>query len=229
MAIPNLKDIQSIIVFNGGSFGDFLKGACHIAYDHTMTMDFVLKENSAIEINSTDRVYQDLCFKMSVKHSNEDLLGTLNSRLQYFEPIENSHYYQEEFHQFCNHIMFIDYKLEHNDIIASAYINKKLLDPQYPYLLKQTREDISRHFNLPIDKITNQVLQKYIAATWRKQLLYLRSLHLDQINLYDLLSYSTLAKLVERITRKPVQNEMALYEFWINWAAANEALFGELI
>lgn len=203
--------IRSIIIFNGGSAGDFLKSVC--AEQIEPLSWYQLEANGSITPKSN--YFKDL--------AGDWYLANHVSTVDFTKVgiVENSHFFHECYCKISNNLFYIDYDLTAQDTVVSTYIKKQFADDRQAVL-----DHHISHVPVSIrNKINPENIQKVISTTWQKNLKLWRSISaLTAINLGDLFHYSTLVPVVEKIIQHPLTNPDALQTVHQAWLASNSDL-----
>ena len=221
MGIPNLQDIKSIILFNGGSFGDLVKTASLIAidYDHNTR----ITQAGAIQFNNFVK-----SFKWVSETSSSDLLKNLANNTHTFYPIENTHFHREKYNIFCSNILYIDYHNTDNKLIVQAYLEKKVT--QSNDLLKSTKKQIQDRLYIDTNKISDELIKNFLEINWDKNLQRFRQLNLTPIPIYNLLlNFNTFQLEIKKVTNGILHNEEVIYKLWAEWMSMNVKLTTKLL
>lgn len=221
MGITNLQDINAIILFNGGTFGDMLKQACIIELN--ISKNTTIQTTGAVHLNNFNN-----SFKWITESSSNNILHTLKNKVHNFYPVENTHYFHEEYKSFCNNIFYIEYNNNDNNIIANAYLQKKIFNEDF--LLDFTKKQIQERIKIDYNNISTKLLSQYIISNWAKQIKYFRSLNLVPIYIYDLLVHDSFIDTLKRILNKDtLDNYHTIIKLWSSWKNNNEILCNTLL
>jgi len=201
--MPNLK---SIICFNGGSGGDFLKAMCLTHFDTTVLGK--IDNNGMIE-------FDDHYFKLQCQEYYKAQFDWTTIDQQRVLPVDNSHYCFDWFDKIFSSIYFIDYPDNITHVIVDTYINKRF----------QGNKD--RFIKVSLDKMPIQ-LQKIIPdnnrlpaieKTWiRNQRAWRNTPIMHPIKLIDLFDLNKIKLIVKEITQQDLvspERFECLYHQWI--------------
>ena len=201
--MPNLK---SIICFNGGAGGDFLKATCLTQFDTPLlgTID----KNGMME-------FHNHYFKQKCQEHYETACDWTMIDLHRVLPVENSHYYFDWFNKLAESIYFIDYPDAMTNIIVETCMNKRWQGDQDEFI----RESL---INIPpqLQKIipTHKRLD-VIGKNWIKNQHQWRNvIGMRAIELIDLFDLNKLKLIVQEITEKDltcVEQFEYLHDQWI--------------
>lgn len=208
-----MGSIQSIIVFNGGSAGDFLKAVSIEQLEqksvHTLTNKGMIDFKNHYFKRITAQWYTN-GFQQPIDINNNKVYK-----------VENTHYYHKSYSQVADNIFYIDYPEEMQMLIIELYI-KKHWDNDYQKLLQYHTESLKENLKKFVQtenivKVLN-VLWTRNLKTWRKEPT------LKKINFQDLLNYDTLKSVVENIIQQPLSSPTRLLISYQKWIAKNQKL-----
>ena len=205
--------IQSIIVYNGGSAGDFLKSVCveqlHRGSVHTLTDKGMTEFSNHHFKYLTDRWYREQ-FQQPLDIDNNKVYQ-----------VENTHYYNECYHQITHNVFYIDYPDESQPLITELYIKKRWLN-DYQKVLDNHKKSLPEHLQKFV-KIQNIV--PVLNTLWIKNLKTWRSCPgLKKIDICQLLSYDSLVPIVEDIIQQPLLDAVQLKTTHQKWIDMNQDL-----
>jgi hypothetical protein len=198
--------VRSIIVFNGGSAGDFLKSVCieQLMASSIHTPD----QNGMIEL---DNYY----FKIITGSNDADLEKIDHSKLQ---QIENTHYYHEFYRSLTNNIFYIDYPENLQTLIFESYF-KKRCDSNYEKMYQQHLPLIPENIR---HLVTVDNIEKILNRLWFRNIRSWRSVEsLTKIQFSEILTYNTLTTIVEKIIQQPLSDPERLRLSYQQWADKN--------
>jgi len=108
--------LKSIICFNGGAGGDFLKAICLTQFDTPVLGK--IDTNGMVEFN-------DHYFKQKCQEYYETPFDWTTIDLNQVLPVDNSHYYFDWFNKIAASIYFIDYPDSMTSTIVKTCIDKR--------------------------------------------------------------------------------------------------------
>lgn len=204
--------IQSIIVYNGGSAGDFLKSVCveQLGYGsvHTLTNKGMTEFSHHYFKYLTDCWCAEK-FQQPIK---------IDNTLVY--PVENTHYYNDCYKQITDHVFYIDYPEESQSLIIELYIRKRWQN-DYSGVLRHHRTAIPKHLQKFV-KMENII--PVLNTLWIKNLKTWRSSELKKIDICQLLDYNLLVSTVEDIIQQPLIDPVQLKTTYQKWIDKNQDL-----
>lgn len=202
--------MQSIIVFNGGSAGDFLKALC-IEQLHDRTL-FSLDAQGMIE-------FSDHYFKVCCERIYLDEITIDDIDLTKVFDVDNSHFYLDVFTDLAQSLFYIDYPDTAQELVMTEFINKRL------------DGDSANFYNIFISFIPVQ-LRKYITehnlqasmnTIWQKNLkLWRNQKNLQRIDLCDIVQYNKLVPVVQKLCNKDNLNFELLDRSYQQWLDRNQ-------
>ena len=196
--------IRSIIVFNGGSAGDFLKSVCVEQ----------LSPNLIYTLNHSGMVNFDHHYFKDITKCNNVIPGQIDYNKIY--QVENTHYYHEYYRSLANNVFYIDYPEKLQSVIFESYLKKlknndcaKLYQdhlPLFPTALQHL--------------ITIENIKKSLSILWIRNIRSWREIpSITKINFEEILVYDTLITIVEKVIQQPLTNPQRLkisYQQWID-------------
>jgi hypothetical protein len=204
--------IKSIICYNGGAGGDFLKAICLTQFNYR---SFTVEDNGMMEFNHHYfKKTCELCYENSVDWTAID-----QSQIQ---PVENTHYYFEWFNNISSAVYYINYPDSMTDVIIKTFVNKRyqgnndkfieLYLSKLPYNLQQ------------IIPKSNALLA--IGKTWIKnQQSWRNNPHMHAIDLVDIFELDKLKTIVSKIVQKELVEIDYIEQLHLKWTEKNQNLF----
>lgn len=205
--------IQSILIYNGGSAGDFLKSVSIEQLGqgsiHTLTNKGMIKFDHHYFKFITAQWYSDnYCAPVVVDNSK-------------VYKVENTHYYHESYFKITDTIFYIDYPDNLQPLILDLYVKKRWNNnPQK--LLEQHKQSLPEKLQKFV-QVEN--LPKVLNVMWIKNLKVWRSLpQVQRIDFRDLLNYDSMALVVGKIIQQPIVDVKLLQKSYKQWIAKNHDL-----
>jgi hypothetical protein len=201
--------MQSIICFNGGSGGDFLKSLC-LQKD----INYQITDAGMIEFNDhyfksiTEKIYDK---KATVSDIDFDRVWK----------VDNSHYYFDFFNAISKNVYYIDYP----DILTSHIIKT--------YINKRHNQDISLFLQRHLQSIPEPLRARVTVETafrtfeilWMKNLSRWRNnKNLTAIDLKDLFDIDLVCNIVEQLQGHPINDLALLTSAHAIWISKNQNL-----
>lgn len=205
--------IQSILVYNGGSAGDFLKSVCIEQLGqgsiHTLTDKGMTEFNHHYFKFLTAQWFED---------NYQRPLEVNDSKIY---KVENTHYYHSSYKQITNNIYYIDYPNELQPLVLKSYV-KKRWDNDYQKLFQQHFVSLPKNLR---KFVQTENIEKVLNVLWIKNLKIWRSEPgLKRINFQDLLDYKSLKFVVEEIIQQPLLDPDQLQISQQRWVSKNQDL-----
>ena len=205
--------IQSIIVFNGGSAGDFIKSVSieqlELKSIHRLTDKGMIEFKNHYFKLITTKWFEEK-FQLPIEVDNNEVFK-----------VENTHYYHECFRQFTDNIFYIDYPETLQPLIVKLYI-KKRWETNIPGLIRHHLASIPEGLR---QRVTPDNIEQILNILWNKNIKNWRTIpELKKIELQDLLNYDCLKLLVEDIIQGPVVDPEQLLRSQQLWVEKNQEL-----
>jgi hypothetical protein len=215
-----MHNLQSIILFNGGSCGDFLKTIC-ISQLYAQSLVVVNPDGRAKNYNE---YFKKLCAERYPQVTMPELDWSQISL------VENAHHYLPWQSQLCNSVWYIDYPDACQSTVVDVYI-KKARKNSLDYLWQRELElgllnnvpESLRHCITP-DNITMVVI-----INWNKNLKAWRTnTSLSPINLEDFFDLEKFTKIVSSVSKLSIDqlNYELLRSQYYQWQIKNQELQG---
>lgn len=203
--------IQSIICFNGGSAGDFLKALCLLAWDLDVSE---LDQNGRIEFEN--HYFKKFCEGVYRKNN---VIENINWNSVF--PVENSHFYLPCFIDLANKLYYINYDDAINPVILNEYLKKRHRNSWshfYDYHINFIPDKLQKHVN-------SENCQQVFEINWIKNLKGWRSNpNLLPIELTDLLNRNQALNIVQTITDKKFNDTTLFDKVYTAWKNNNSTL-----
>ena len=113
-----MRFIQSIIVFNSASAGDFLTGLC---WSQLNLSSDLLKQESSGRMNIKNQYFKNITTEMFYNPNSK-----INLDYNKVHPVENSHYWLDSYKTIAKSCFFIDYPDHIQENILQIYLEKVL-------------------------------------------------------------------------------------------------------
>jgi len=177
--------------------------------------------NTSIEFGNFKNSLKWL-IETSENHSLSKIIENYNN----FRVIENSHYYNEDFNNYCSKIFYIDYPDSFNNVIADRYVDNKILVD--PYLRDYHCNQLVTRIGIKKEKVTDNLLRLDARITWKKHLNSLREAGIQPIDIKLLFSFETTVKLIETIIDNKCQKLDEIKKIWAEWYNVNQEFISKL-
>jgi len=207
--MPNLK---SIICFNGGAGGDFLKAVCLTQFD--ISFSSKIDNNGMVE-------FDDHYFKQKCQEYYETPFDWTTIDQSRVLPVDNSHYYFDWFSKIASSIYFIDYPDNMTDIIVETCIDKRFQGNKDEFIKMSLAK-----MPLELQKIIPQNKQlDAIGTTWvRNQNNWRTATSMRSIGLVDLFDLNKLKLIVKEIVQKELVSLEQFEYLYYQWIQKNQHL-----
>jgi hypothetical protein len=184
--------ITSIIIFNGGAAGDFLKAIC---VEQLLGPKHVLDGNGMIDFD-----HHHLKDVTESWYTNKNQLMIDYNKLC---TVENTHYYLDWYPHVCENIYYIDYCENLQYKILEA-VKKKRHKDSWSNFLQDNKVYLPSYFQ---DKVTEKDVINVFAKRWNRNLIGWRSnLLITPIPFLDLFEIEKIIKIIETINKQPCQD-----------------------
>lgn len=205
--------IQSIIVFNSGSAGDFLMGLCCSQIDNTLV--------NYKQLNSGRMLIDNEYFKTSSQklfyNPDSDMKWDFSKTYK----VENSHFWLDAYKDLASRCVYIDYPDQVQESIMDIFIEKvynndiqKMLDFNLPNMLPALRP-----------KITINNTKQVYNVLWRKNLIgWHNNKNLTAIELKDFFYKNKLENIVKKLINNKISNQEMFDNIYNNWLSKNTKL-----
>lgn len=201
--------VQSIIIFNGGSAGDFLR----IASLEQLTgfNRFRIDDNGTARSLLQDNYFKEFC-KAEQRTQQRQVLDPDRC----FE-IENAHSYHPWFQELTTNLFYIKYNEEDALPVINAFICKRL-EADFNLWVKLTMPPQTP--SVLLDKITLDNFSNVLSIFWKKNMSeWDLNSSLTPIPFRDLFDLPKLSKWVERLCGQPLRDPAQLaktHQAWLN-------------
>jgi hypothetical protein len=208
-----MRNIQSIIVFNSATAGDFLTSLCWSQLNLSNTL-YNQQDSGRIKI-------KNMYFKDTTRQLfyNPDL--DIEFDYSKIFPVENSHYWIDCYSNIAEQCFFIDYPDSVQPGILDIYLEKvfdnnvqKMLDLNlpnlHPYLAAKTTV-----YNI-VDILNVQWLKNIKA--WRE------NSNLSAIKLEDFFNKTAVEKIVKMLINRDISDQPRFDEIYKTWIGKNSKL-----
>lgn len=205
--------IQAIVIYNGGSAGDFLKSVCleqlGQGSNHTLTDKGMTEFNHHYFKFLTAQWFEDN-YQCPMHFSDVNVFK-----------VENTHYYHDSYKQITNNIYYIDYPEELQPLILESYV-KKRWNNNYQQLFQRHAASLPKNLR---KFVQTENIEKVLNVIWIKNLKAWRlESGLKKINFQDLLSYESLKSVVEDVIQQPLLDPDQLRISQQRWVSKNQDL-----
>lgn len=205
-----MQRIQSVICFNGGSAGDFLKLACNQQIDPEVNYT-ISKSGMVLISNDFKNFANDVYDKNKTWNDIESVE---------ISQIENSHFYLEEFKTLADRLFYIDYPESLDSVVVDVYTRKRVQNCQA--LVKRVKPTLPP----PLQQYVNENNVKEICKIqWRKNLnAWRKNTNLAPIQLKDFFDFEKLSAIVAYVSGQTTLDLIKLHELYKCWTEKNSQL-----
>lgn len=205
--------LKSIICFNGGTGGDFLKSICLTQLPKTGS--FRIEESGMIE-------FQSHYFKLMCEKYYEQPFDWQTLEQSLIFSVENSHYYFDWFHQISSKVYYIDYPDNMTDAIFDTFINKRYPDQ----LEKFVKKFLSKFPTTLQNKISINDAVTVIKKNWKQnQQRWRNNSKMHPIALIDLFDLDKIKKITcELVQQRPLTTWDLIEQLHFEWTTKNQNL-----
>lgn len=204
--------IRSIVIFNGGAGGDFLKMiCCHQLYPD---FNFALTPTGMVDFDHHYfKFITERLFNSNDQHINVDY-GQVWL-------VDNSHYYLESYSTMAEQLFFIDYPDTAAEFIVTLYKEKRLGSNHELFF--------NKHYNLLPDNLkkyaTEENILQIVSKQWLKQLkIWRENALLTPIQLADFFDKTKLKTICETLMGCPIRDQQLFESDVNNWLEKNQKL-----
>jgi hypothetical protein len=207
-----MSDLKSVICYNGGAGGDFLKALCLTQFlNHSF---FMVEETGMIEF---DQHY----FKNQCEQCYKNLLNWRTIDLSKIQPVDNTHYYFDWLHDIFPKIYYIDFPDNIVDVVVNTYIHKRYQGNKEEFI----ESALSR---IP-DKLQKMIPRSNalvsIERTWiRNQRTWRTNANMHAIKLLDIFDFNKIKEIVPEIIQKDLVDLEYLEQLHSAWTKKNQHL-----
>jgi hypothetical protein len=210
-----MSTFKKIIIFNGGSGGDFLKLLC---LQQKLDAEYNLSDKGRVIFNS--QYFKDISRDYYFKTFSTNQLD-----LSKVYPVDNSHFYFDWYDKYFK-MYYIDYPDNIQDVIFDLYITKVY------------NNDVNLLYNWHIDSIPESLrkfitpdnIQKAIKINWQRNIESWRVnnklIKIDLITLFDIVR---LTPVIENICDSPIIDYDLFFNTWTAWVDKNKSLKQSLL
>lgn len=204
-----MLNVRSIIIFNGGSAGDFLRTVC---LEQLQGFDrYQIDANGTIRTSLGDNYLKELCKAEQRTTQRQPLINDCCAS------VENAHSYHSWFHELTNNLFYIHHDDADTLAIVRTFIQKRA-ESNIDLWIKQT---MPRHIpETIIAKINQENFDNVLSIFWKKNIQEWQSNSLlTPIPIRDLFNIVKLTKWVETLCGQPLSNPTQLantHQMWLN-------------
>jgi hypothetical protein len=214
-----MSTIRSIIVFNGGSAGDFLRTVCLEQLDNFGR--YSINHVGMIATSLEDNYFKELC----KRQQKTNQLQTLDQARCF--AIENAHTYYDWFRDLTANLFYIDHDDSISTQVAQAFVDKRTPDNFESWVQR-----IMPNHTPPsmLSQITQDNFADILSIFWKRNIREWQSNPaLTPIPFRDLFDLSSLTHWVEQLCGQPISNPDQLSATHQAWLSKNSKLAMALI
>jgi hypothetical protein len=206
-----MSDLKSVICYNGGAGGDFLKALCLTQFSN---QSFFMANAGMIE-------FRQHYFKIQCEQCYKNTLNWTAINQLKIEPVDNTHYYFDWFHNIFSKIYYIDYPDHITDVIINTYINKRHQDNKEEFIevsLSRIPEGLQK-------MIPRSNALAAIGKTWiRNQQIWRANPNMHAINLIDVFDLTKIKTIASEIIQKDLVDVEYFEQLHSAWTEKNQHL-----
>ena len=207
-----MSDLKSVICYNGGAGGDFLKALCLTQFPKQSF--YMVEETGMIEFN-------EHYFKNQCEQCYKNLLNWKTIDRSKIQPVDNTHYYFDWLHDIFPKIYYIDFQDNIVDVVVNTYIHKRYQGNKEGFI----ESALSR---IP-DKLQNMIPRSNalvsIERTWiRNQHIWRTNANIHAIQLVDIFDLNKIKEIVPEIIQKHLVDLQYFEQLHSTWTEKNQHL-----
>lgn len=201
--------IQSIIIFNGGSAGDFLRTVCLEQLDNFDR--YSVNSTGMIVTSLEDNYFKELCKRQQKTNQQHSL------DFDRCLTIENAHCYYDWFQDITTNLFYI-----HHDDSISTKVAQAFVDKRKPDNFDSWVQRIMPNHTPPsmLSQINQDNFADILSIFWKKNLRDWQSNSaLTPIPFKDLFDSASITQWVERLCNQPISDPDRLantHQAWLN-------------
>jgi hypothetical protein len=205
-----MSGIRSIICFNGGSAGDFLKVACNQQLG--TSVNYTISTQGMVEISHNFKNFADAVYNQKKSWESFDSVK--------FSIIENSHFYLEEFKSLTDNLFYIDYPDILGSTVVELYATKRFRDHN------RLVESVKSTLPSPMQKYVNSSNVKEICEVrWKRNLQSWReNSNINAVNLVDFFNFERLSTVITSIIGQELLDFEKLRSLQNDWLRKNSTI-----
>ena len=217
-----MYNIQSIICYNGGSGGDFLKALCCKQYNNENQLNFEFSKHGHTRF--ANHYFKTYCQENYHNCQQQQVPLTLDITNVY--PVENTHHFHKWFKTITPDIYFIDYP----DHAAEELVNIYLQKPHQGDIKKFLQHQKTSLPSWAQNKLDDKNFGQIFSILWTKQIkVWRKDNDMTALNLIDFFDIKKLQIIVERITKMPIQDFGEFSVFFEKWSCSNQVLLRSIV
>jgi len=203
-----MQPVKSIICFNSGSGGDFLKIICNEQLVN-YTEQYCIHPNGMVDLENNN--FKHVVEEVFYNRATVDSLNNVDNN-----PVENTHYYIDIFTELTPNLFYIDYPDELNPGIIEVYVAKRMHGSNTTFF---NSFKSSLHPKLQ-DRLTLENLYQSSNINWGKNLKTWRAnKNLQAIQLSDFFNKEKFYNIIKQLTGlNSLDNDKFLktYKTWVD-------------
>ena len=203
-----MQSVRAIICFNGGSAGDFLKLACNQQLNPGV--EYYMSDRGMIEMPHDFKDFTNAVFNKTRSWAEVNTVAV--------SPVDNTHFYFEEFKSLTKNLFYIDYPNSVNSTVVDLYANKRVQD--LGLLVSRVKSTLP----VPMQRYVNEHTVKDICQIrWKRNIDGWRSNpDLCAVQLTDFFDFEKLTKIVTQVTGSAITNFSGLRALHTGWTEKNK-------
>lgn len=207
-----MPTIKSIIIFNGGSCGDFLQAVC-LEQIYQQSTHVLYNNNSTIQVKN--QYFKHFCGDTYHKNTTDKLDFSKTF------PVENSHYYLDFFADSNSQLFYIDYPDSAQGLITQCYLEKRMSNSVEKFYNEHIKH-IPQTLQHKIDPLN--IVNAFDVQNKKNLTLWRHNPQMRSIPISSLFDIELLIPVVETVCQQPLANVDMLQTTQTQWVNANPAL-----
>jgi hypothetical protein len=214
-----MSTIRSIVIFNGGSAGDFLRTICLEQLDNFDR--YSINDTGMVVTSLEDNYFKELCKRQQKTNQPQTL------DFDQCVAIENAHNYFDWFRDITTNLFYIHHTESISTQVAQAFVDKRK-----PENFDQWVQRIMPAHTPPsmLSQITQDNFADILSVFWKKNIREWQSNSaLTPIPFCDLFDLSLIAPWVEQLCGQPISDHGRLSNTHQTWLNKNSKLARALL
>jgi len=206
-----MHNIQAIICFNGGAAGDFLTAVCNQQLD--VGTNHYVCDNGMVTLPARLKICSQQIYNNIITWDDLHIFK--------FSPVENSHFYFDQFKIITPKLFFIDYADNMHKEIVKVFVDKRFAGNNEKFL-HSVKPSFPEYMQT---KLTADNVVELSAINWkRNHTLWKSTGALTPVNLGDFFDQIRFELIVKEITGLETLDRHSLEEIYNNWICRNNYL-----
>jgi hypothetical protein len=208
-----MRHIQSIIVFNSATAGDFLTSLCWSQLNLSTSL-YNQQDSGRVLIENS-------YFKDTTKQMFYNPGSTIEFDCSKIFPVENSHYWIDCYNNIANQCVFINYPDNTQQAIMDIYL-EKVFDNNIQKMLDHNLVNLHAYF---ASKVTVDNIVDILNIQWLKNIKgWKNNPNLEAIELADFFCQKKIEKIVKMLINNSLSDQSRFDKIYKNWISKNSKL-----